>query len=329
MSHPARDANINASAGMSESPAAFRQAVAALALVLPVVAGWGLLAWETRVRANASYDAYKLLAVFYPGLLAGLVCWLVVIGRRLGGVILTLVLAANLWIAADFRRVMSAPSLRVDRRLVALGQLESDPRINSLNMTIEDFWSRLWANAFLLRKPQYFVTHTYEARLNTTLKGDWNLSDSLLRTAPLAEVDFIRVNELFHVVRVAAPGRLQTGWVDGWHAEEKNGPDRWRWSGGTGRILVSNPAAQPVLARLRVKVRALAPGRVELRLEQHFLGARDLDGSWQELAFEHLLFQPGNTVVSLTGPVGAKSGGDERSLSFALHGFELRAVPAN
>lgn len=305
------------------------RAIAALALVLPVVVGWGLLAWETRVRANASYDAYKLFGVFYPGLLAGLVCWLVVIGRRIAGVILTLVLAANLWVAADFRRVMSAPPLRVDRRLVALGQLESDARVNSLNMTLEDFWSRLWANAFLLRKPQYFATHTYEARLNTTLKGDWNLSDSLLRAAPLAEADFIQVNEVFQVVRVAAPGRLQTGWVDGWHMAEKNGPDRWRWSGGTGRILVTNPAAQPVPARLTVKVQALAPGRIELRLEQHSLGVRALDGSRQELVFEHLLFQPGNTVVSLTGPAGTRSAGDERSLSFALHGFELRAVPAN
>ncbi len=267
--------------------------------------------------------------MFYPGLLAGLVCWLVVIGRRLGGVLLTLVLAANLWIAADFRRVMSAPPLRVDRRLAALGQLESDPRITSFNVTIEDFWSRLWANAFLLRKPQYFATHTYEARLNTTLKGDWNLSDSQLRTAPLADADILRVNEVFHVVRVAAPGRLQTGWVDGWHASEKNGPDRWRWSGGAGRILVTNPAAQPVPARLTVKVQVLAPGRVELRIEEHSLGVRDLDGSVQELVFEHLLFQPGNTVMTLTGPAGARAGGDERLLSFALHDFELRAVPAN
>lgn len=305
------------------------RALGALALVLPVVAGWGLLAWETRVRANASYDAYKLLAVFYPGLLAGLVCWLVVIGRRLGVLLLTLVLAANLWVAADFRRVMSTPPLRVDRRLAGLALLESDPRVTSLNLLIEDYWSRIWANAFLLRKPQYFAIHTYEGRLNTALKGEWDLRDGLLRTAPHAEADFIRVNELFHVVRVAAPGGLQAGWVDGWHAAEKNGPDRWRWSDGAGRILVTNPAAQPVPARLTVKVQALAPGRIELRLEQHSLGVRDLDGSVQKLVFEHLLFQPGNTVVSLTGPAGTRSAGDERSLSFALHEFELRAVPAN
>jgi hypothetical protein len=50
--------------------------LSALALTLPVLAGWGLLVWEARTRANASYDAYKLLAVFFPGVLAGLTCWL-------------------------------------------------------------------------------------------------------------------------------------------------------------------------------------------------------------------------------------------------------------
>jgi hypothetical protein len=115
------------------------RALAALALVLPVVAGWGLLAWETRVRTNASYDAYKILSVFYPGLLAGLACWLAVAGRRLAGALLTLLLAANLMVALDFRRQMSTPPLRVDRRLAALAQLESDPRVTSLNMTVEDF----------------------------------------------------------------------------------------------------------------------------------------------------------------------------------------------
>lgn len=303
------------------------RALAALALVLPVVAGWGLLAWETRVRTNASYDAYKILSVFYPGLLAGLACWLAVAGRRLAGALLTLLLAANLMVALDFRRQMSTPPLRVDRRLAALAQLESDPRVTSLNMTVEDFWSRLWANAFLLRKPQYFAIHTYEGRLNTPLKGEWDLRDSLLRTAPLAEDDLIRVNELFHAVRVAASGRLQAGFDRGWHPEEKGGGGRWRWSDGAGRILVTNPSSRPLQARLSVRVRALAPGSLELRLEQHSAGVRTLDGLLQELVFEHLLFQPGNTVVTLAGPAGAPpGGGDDRHLSFALHDFELRSL---
>ncbi len=303
------------------------RALTALALVLPVVAGWGLLAWESRVRTNASYDAYKLLAVFLPGLLAGLLCWLVVAGRRFAGVILALILAANLWIAADFRRVMSAPPLRVDRRLAGLAQLEADPRVASLNMLVGDFWSRLWANAFLLRKPQYFATHTYEGRLNTTRKGEWDLRDDLLRTAPLAEADLIRVNERFDAVRVGAPGRMQAGFAAGWHPAENSGADRWRWSDGIGRILVTNPSDHPVQARLSVNVHGYLPGPLELRLEQHSAGVRALDGSRQALVFEHLLFQPGNTVITLAGNPGVlPGGGDARSLSFALHDFELRVL---
>jgi len=303
------------------------RALVAVALVLPVVAGWALLAWETRVRTNASYDAYKILSVFYPGLLAGLACWLAVAGRRTAGALLTLLLAANLMLALDFRRQMSTPPLRVDRRLAALAQLESDPRVTSLNMTVDDFWARLWANAFLLRKPQYFAIHTYEGRLNTPLKGEWDLRDSLLRTAPLAEADLIRVSELFHAVRVGAPGRLQTGFDRGWHPEEKGGGSRWRWSDGAGRILVTNPSARPIEARLSLRVRSLAPGSLELRLEQHSAGVRALDGSLQDAVFEHLLFQPGNTVVTLAGPAGAApGGGDARILSFALHDFELRSL---
>lgn len=303
------------------------RSLAALALVLPVVAGWGILAWESRLRANASYDAYKLLAVFYPGLLAGLLCWLAVPRRRAAGVLLMLILAANLWVAADFRRQMSAPPLRVDRRLAGLAQLESDPRVGSLNLLIEDYWSRLWANAFLLRKPQYFAIHTYEGRLNTALKGEWDLRDSLLRTVPLADGDMIQVNERFYAVRVAAPGRMQAGFADGWHPAESNGADRWRWSGGAGRILVTNPADRPVQARLSLRVRALVPGPLELRLEQHSAGVRALDGSLQEVSFEHLLFQPGNTVVTLVGGAGVVPGaGDGRTLSFALYGFELRTL---
>jgi hypothetical protein len=303
------------------------RALAVLALVLPVVAGWGVLAWESRVRSNASYDAYKILAVFFPGLLAGLLAWLAVAGRRFAAAVLTLLLAANLAVALDFRREMSVPPLRVNRRLVEVGQLENDPRVTSLNMRVGRFWARLWANAFLLRKPQYFATHTYEGRLNTELKGEWDLSDSLLHTVPLAADDLIRVNEVFHAVRVAAPGRLEAGFASGWHAAEGRGADRWRWSEGSGRIMVNNPSSRPIEAQLAVRVRSLAPGPLELRLEQHSAGVREMDGSLEEVVFDRQLFQPGNTVVTLTGPAGAApGGGDERRLSFALHAFELRAL---
>ena len=90
---------------------------------------------------------------------------------------------------------------------------------------------------------------------------------------------------------------------------------------------MTNLSPRPLRARLNVRVRSLVPGALELSLEQHSAGVRALDGSLQEVVFDHLLFQPGNTVVTLTGPAGSgPGGGDNRSLSFALHDFELRSL---
>jgi hypothetical protein len=307
------------------------QAFAALALVLPVIFGWGVLAWETRVRANASYDAYKILSVFYPGLLTGLCCWGAAAGRarravqRGAAVLFGLLLATNFSVALDFHRQMANPPLRADRSIAELGRLEQEPRVASLNMLVEDYWARLWANAFLLRKPQYFLTHTYEGRLNTALKGEWNLSDSPLNFLPLNAEDRVVINARFHAERVAAPGLVTGSFADGWYSEEKTSIDRWRWSNGQGRILLTNPGAGPVRAALHLRVRAVTPRRLEVRLEEHVIAAPHLDGSHQEIVVESLLLQPGRTVLILASEAAAGAT-DSRRLGVALYGFELRTL---
>jgi hypothetical protein len=308
------------------------RALAALALVVPVMAGWGLLAWETRVRANASYDAYKLISVFLPGLLAGLGCWLAAVrrggrGMQLGAAaMLVFVLAVNMKVGEHFRRRMADPPLRVSRNISELSLLEKDPRITSLNLVVEDYWSRLWANAFLLRKPQYFAIHTYEGRLNTELKGEWNLSDSLLRTQPLLDEDFQQFNVRFFLVRAAAPGLLQASFADGWYGEEISRPKRWRWSNGQGRILLVNPAGVPVRARLRLLVQSLLRSELTVRLGPQILATQPLDGSNQVVEFQNFILPPGTTVLTLASNAVSPGGGDDRLLSFALYGLELRTL---
>jgi hypothetical protein len=195
-------------------------------------------------------------------------------------------------------------------------------------MVVEDYWSRLWANAFLLRKPQYFVTHSYEGRLNTALKGEWDLSDSLLHLVPLRSEDYRLFNARFHLVRAAAPGLLQAVFVDGWHAEEKSGTDRWRWSDGHARILLTNPTGQPVRVTLRLRVRAYSGRELAVRLEQHVVATKKLDGTTEEVVAEDLLLQPGRTVLTLTSdaPPARAGGTDVRPLDVALYGFELRTL---
>ena len=308
-------------------------ALATLALVLPVVFGWGLLAWESRVRANASYDAFKIFSVFYPGLLTGLCCWVPAASRVRSGLrqgaagLLGLLLAANVAVAWKFHQVMANPPLRADRSLVELGRLEREPRVASLNMLVEDYWSRLWANAFLLRKPQYFLTHTYEGRLNTVLKGEWNLSDSFLQTLPLRAEDRIVINARFHAERVAAPGFIQANFADGWYAEETGDGRRWRWSDGQGQIVLTNPADVPVHATLRLAVRGVSPRHLDIHLEQPIIAAYALDGTEQKVVVDNFLLPPGRTVLRLVsdGSTGA-SPTDSRRLAVALYGFELRAL---
>lgn len=309
------------------------RALAALALVLPVLVGWGLLAWESQVRANASYDAFKIFSVFYPGLLVGLCCWLPATTagrrsvRRVVAGLLTLLVGTNLAVSFDFHRAMAQPPLRADRGLAEVGKLEQEPRVASVNMLIEDYWSRLWANAFLLKKPQYFLTHTYEGRLNTALKGEWNLSDSVLHVLPLHAEDRIVINARFHAERVAAPGFVQASFADGWYAEETGGGQRWRWSEGNGNIVLTNPATVPVRAILRLEVRGVSRRQLEVRLDQNVIAARELDGSAQSVISHEFLILPGRTVLTLASDADiGPNPADSRRLAVALYGFELRAL---
>jgi hypothetical protein len=308
------------------------QALAAVSLVLPVIFGWCLLAWEARVRTNASYDAYKLLAVFYPGLLAGLCCWVVPASHAQRGIkwaaggLLGLLIFANGLVALDFHREMSNPPLRVNHHLAKLNQLEQEPRVASLNILVEDYWSRLWANAFLLRKPQYFQTHTYEGRLNTALKGEWNLSDSALHVIPMNPEDRIVLNAHFQAERVAAPGFLAASFGEGWYAEERGFNRHWHWSSGQGRILLTNPAQVPVRAELYLQVRGAASGQLQVRQEQQIVATCQLDGTYQDITVQDLLLPPGRTVLNLvSAPSASGSETDPRRLAAALYEFELRA----
>lgn len=312
-------------------------ALAALALVLPVLAGWGLLVWEARTRSNASYDAFKLFSVFYPEVLAGLTAGLAVAWPASRGPVrwaayaaVGLVLAFNVRAGALFARQMAAPPLRVERGLLDLRRLEGMPRITSLNMRIDRFWSRLWANALLLRKPQYFPTHTYEGRRPTELKGEWDLSDSLLRSLPAREADFVDLNPQFHVVRVGASGRMQLTFGDGWHAPEGFGLNRWRWSSGTAGIRIFNPADRSVRVNVALRVRGLDRSRLLLDLGGNRLGApRALSGGIQRLEYEGIVLPPGASVLSLQNdhPAGRAADADPRLLAVALYEFTMRAAP--
>ncbi len=308
--------------------------LAALALVVPIVAGWTILAWESRERANAGYDAYKLIVVFAPGLLAGLLGWTAWLADRrrpvrgLATALVVSLVVANVGASGEFRRVMANPPLRVDGTLLQVARLEREPSVDSVNMRIDQFWSRLWANALLLRKPQYFLTHTYEARLNTPLRGEWDLSDSLLRSVPESEEDFIDLNPSFHAVRVGSAGRILLEHAGGWHERESLAQQRWRWCDNGAAIQLTNSSSAPIGVELDLRLQAVRPRRLDLQLNGETVGHWDLDREPWRIQTGRITLPPGvsRLVFGSISP-SVQLPNDSRHLSFALYGLEIRALP--
>lgn len=310
-----------------------RPAFAALAIILPIMAGYAYLGWHGSAKGgNASYDAYKLFAVFYPCLLPALCCWLTLgqgrVARWLTGVLALAVFAGVAY--ADFgergfERAMSHPSLVVDRDLVDLGRIEAMPEVTSLNMRIPEMWNRIWASEFLLRKPQYFATHTYLGRLNTPLRGEWDLTGGLV-SINLPRGESVRLNERYSLAKVASPHSLRIELGNGWYDLESaaGGSTIWRWSIGDAVLVVDNPQSQPLKMDLRLDASSLEPRELQLWIngkrfdtfqtfpERHIIGVSEISVT------------PGETQIELRSnlPYTAPGHEDLRRLGFALYGIE-------
>ncbi|HVU32749.1 MAG TPA: hypothetical protein VHE61_04895 [Opitutaceae bacterium] len=240
-------------------------------IIVPVLAGYAFLEIRAVVAGtNASYDAFKLFAVFYPLLLPAF-CWWITLRRSprlipwFAVVSFALVIFAfNALACVMFIVALSRPPLLVDGELRQVRRVEAMPDVASVNMLIPDMWSRLWANEFLLNKPQYFATHTYEGRLNTPLRGDWDLSSAVVRTNPGAG-SYREVTAHYWLADTRAAGFFRALAGDGWYPEEQlaNG-ERWRWLRVGATVRIENPHPYPVTARVRLDGRSLEPRQVAL-----------------------------------------------------------------
>jgi hypothetical protein len=312
-----------------------------LALLLPVLAGYWLLQVRgARLGSNASYDAYKLFAVFYPVLLPGF-CWWVTLrrSRRLHEWLLVVGVAGvvgafNLAACGMFVWHMSRPPLRVDSDLVALRRVEAMPDVTSVNLLIPDMWSRLWANAFLLRKEQYFETHTYEGRRDTPLRGAWDLEGGIT-SVRLPGPARRPVTGRFALVDTRDPGHLRLAPGEGWHGTEPGAgaPERWEWTGREAVLRFDNPHARPV--RVTVELDARAFGARELRLRP---AAGDARVAPVRLGIERskVVFGPfelgagrSQWVLQSTEPAAPAGPDDPRLIAVCVYGLVVEpAAPA-
>ncbi len=245
----------------------------ALAILLPVLAGYFFLQMRgARLGTNASYDAYKLFAVFYPLLLPAL-CWWVTLrrSRQLHEWIFVVGVAGvvgafNVVGCGMFIWKLSRPPLLVDRELRQLGKIEAMPDVKSVNLLIPDMWSRLWANALLLRKEQYFETHTYEGRLNTPLRGDWDLEGGLVSLRLPGEARR-PVSPRFTLVSARDARHLRVTTAEGWHGIDflPGTAERWQWTGRDAVLVIDNPPGGSRQIRVTLDARGLGERELTLR----------------------------------------------------------------
>jgi hypothetical protein len=310
-------------------------------LVLPVLAGYAFLeARGVRLGTNASYDAYKLFAVFFPVLLPAF-CWWVTLRRgsnRLGEwavvyAMLAFVITGNLVADGMFLWRTAQPPLLVSNELKHLQKIEAMPDVASVNLRIPDMWSRLWANAFLLRKPQYFPTHTYEGRLNTPLRGDWDLESGVVAVKPPGDARR-QVTAHFALVDTRSPQFFRAVTGAGWHQEEfdpKTG-EHWQWTAGDAAIQVENPHPYALTVECALDGRAMAAGQSLTLLGP--AGARTglvpLDRQRARVRLGTLRVPPGDSVLTLhaTLPPAAAGADDPRALGICAFGLEF-SVQAN
>jgi hypothetical protein len=307
-----------------------------LCLTVPVFIGYAYLEIRGATRGtNASYDAYKLFSVFYPGILAALCYWFGLGARSRPGAmrlavvaLLAVVLAANALAVRRFQVRMQNPPLIVGRPLARLQTIERMAGVASVNMRIPDFWSRLWANAFLLRKPQYFAEHTYEGRLNTSLNGDWDLIPS-----GIVEVITPRLEDRFAIgpdyllVNTRSPFYLRAQFGAGWHGLERlpNPPVQWRWSVGDAELVLENPQQAPLVVRLRLTARSVVQRDLQGWLENRRFWSGELGTELATVETSTVAVPPGRHVLQLRSsqPPVNPGGGDTRLLGFVVYGCEV------
>jgi hypothetical protein len=295
-------------------------------LTLPVLAGYAFLQWRgARLGTNASYDAYKLFAVFYPGLLPAL-CWWVTLrlSRRLtewmfvAGVAAIIVLG-NGAALVGFGLHMAAPPLLVGKELTALRKVEAMPDVKSVNVLLPEMWSRLWANALLLQKPQYFLTHTYEGRRNTPLRGEWDLEAGIIKVKP-PDATRRAVTPHTALVDTRSPWFLRAAAGDGWHAEEWTAAtgERWRWTAaGEATVRIENPHSRPLTVVCALT--GWSSGERELTLTLNGgpeTELRRIGAQQSQVRFPALTVPPGESVLVLRSPqpLTPAGGGDPRML---------------
>ena len=310
----------------------------AASCALPIFFGyWLLLREDARLHDNASYDAYKLFTVFYPGILAALCLWIRAAGRAgvaaKGGATLlwVILLTVNVEGVWRFNTYIRQRAFRITSPVSALSGLEARSDLSSVNVRLPDDWDRLWANYFLLRKPQYFTMPTYEGRPLTPLLGRWDLEERpRLATAHFAgEADPLRANARFTARDRQAPRFLDVRLDTGWHQMETLGDQYWCWSAGPGQFVVMNPHQGNVDCLITFSMRGLRERSLRLCAGPRCWWEGNIGTQIGTVRNVPFTAPPGTTTLRFESREPADHApGDTRPLAFSLSDLEIEVPDA-
>jgi len=195
---------------------------------------------------------------------------------------------------------------------------------------IPDMWSRLWANSFLLRRPQYFAVHTYEGRRNTPLRGEWDLDDGLIHVG-LPNGGSLRLNNDFSMERRSSPYYMQARLGDGWYARERlaHSAKLWNWTSGDATLQLENPQRRPLRIVCRFAVRSLVARDLQLWVGNRRLRTVAITTDLESVRVPEITIDPGLTLLRLHSslPPTQLPAGDIRPLGFAAYGIDIEVLP--
>lgn len=308
-----------------------------LSLSLPILVGYWYLRSRVPASDSTSYEAYKLFAVFYPGMLAAYCFWADFgwrsggVRRWLAGLGLVGLIAANFAGEWRFFYRLLAPPLEVDSAMVALGKIEQMPQVASVNMRLENGWTRLWANAFLLRKPQYFEIHTYEGRKPTALSGQWDLLGDFFQF-DLPGDESLHPAPGYTLMRRQSPCFLEAAMGGGWAEMVRDDPRPTRgtrWAAYPDPYLIlRNPQPVPLRVTLSVVLRALGNRECQIKVGGVDVAQLNLSREPQTWTKAEIVLPPGETRVDFLTPQPADLVGGrlKRPVTFAIDGFGIRVL---
>lgn len=218
--------------------------------VLPILLGYIILALPNRMGSGwGGYRSYKLLSFFLPQVLLGvLIVFRNVQFARKGPIYYLLplslasLLACSMVSCYAIVKQMSKARVIVSKDTADLIRVESDPRVESVNILRSDYWNMMWQAHFLMRKRLYFETSAYYGYTATRLDGQWDLKSIRESRYDIIHVDgfdkpeTIVVNPGYVLERVSAVSTLRAQFEQGWYDSE--GTHIWTGESGDGSSIV-------------------------------------------------------------------------------------------